>query len=273
MPKKKQPDALAGNKVLVENNLKRILKAEFKNGVCTLDTGSGEISYNNGKDGEDKSFSLPTFDLVGMPVSLHCSDEKTIVVFSYSIVVANRGLDGLEKSQHAEIFGDDSFDFRTFFTPLNSENKPYAENISSVVSNKTLFVLAKDSSAGTYDIIVIDLQEREDRIFEIGKSFSGTVMKFYKDILFVAGNAQKGKPYLVVARMSSDGLEGEVFTAKTDMEGEVSFKENGNDLILNIGKRKTKIEVKNLQKEMDDKKTTCFSTPEKDSFDCITIQE
>lgn len=264
-PKKIHWDKVKENKGLVEYNYKSILTAKTKKGICTFDADSGEVKY--GKDA-DNSLFIPTFDIVGVPVSLHCSDKKTIVVTAYNIIVANKGMNGSENSEYADSLGEDALDITVFFTRPDSE-KLYPENITSVVSDNILFVLVKNPDK-TYDMRVVDLLELEDRTFELGTFSDGAVMKKYNDMLFIAGEAKKGEAHLIVARMGDNGLEGKVFTAKKDMEGEILFEEQENGLILHIGKRKTKIEFSQLEKEIKNEKTACFEN--ENNFDCITIK-
>ncbi len=239
------------------------LESKFKNGICSYDIFSGKLTYGS-DNGFDISFEIDKTDLISQPFALHCSDDRTILATKRNILIINMGAEG-SSSSVADEFGEDSIHTRNVMA-FEGE-----VNVASAVLDNRLFFLSKNIETGEHNLYVMGLDDDEVRSFNAGKTFEkGALMHVHKDIVFIAGEAKKGQPFLVAIRLEED-LFGEVIDARRNLDGPVSFEEKEGLLVLKVGKFETEITVNDSSTDVTDKKTACFGQSE--ILKCVTVKQ
>ncbi len=239
----------------VQNNGRK-LTSRFSNGTCKVDAEIGEVTYKF-DNGNEFSFHVLPLNFVGNVISLHCFDEKTITVTSKTVVVTNKGHSGGAKSEYSDVYGDDAID-TDVLVPASG-----VENIASLCSGDYLFVLMKNHEKNTTEMMVVDTKNQYYDAFEIGNGNSNMKVFSYNEIIFVAREAKKGEQHIVFMKME-DTLMGSDFTAPKDVQGEISFEEKQDHLLVKIGDYEAKITIEKSAKKDD----SCF-----DGLGCVAIKE
>ncbi len=222
------------------------LYGEWKKGACSADQDTGKIHYS-----DSNSFEIGAHNFKDA-FALHCSEEKTVLVKEKSVMLINEGAVP-KTSSFAESFGemygadeDSVVDYRKI------ENNADQLNLASTMLGDNVFVLGKNTKTGNFFLDKLNIKDGETDSYELGKLFEGNVdMIAYKGMVFMAGEARKGKNYLLAFK-PDEKLEIFPFEAKSEMKGSVEiWIEHSSDssgvkqgpLVLEIGKNKMRIDV------------------------------
>ncbi|NYZ76747.1 hypothetical protein H0O02_00335 [Candidatus Micrarchaeota archaeon] len=273
----KKQDIMVESDVVGKN--KNVLASKFKDGTCIADAGNAKIEYKF-NDGKKFSFDLSPLHFSGAMQLLICGDKRTVMVTSAKVAVIHRGAYGEEQNAvFADLKKELTVAFEGEYITFGSEvtsisNSEDEINIASVNSEKQLFVLTKNLTTGLVSMSIVDLETGELSPFDLKKAFdNGAVLAMHGEIVLIAGEAKKGEPYLIAAKLG-EIFAGKTFYAEEDMPGKVSFEEQGDSVLLTIGGSKTEIKFSESETEIDNEKTGCLK-PDEDSetYDCITVEK
>jgi hypothetical protein len=227
-----------------------LLYDEWKKGSCSADPETGIISYA-GKNGSN-SLELSEHHFKNA-IAIHCFDEKTVLVKEDEIIIVNEGAKA-KKSPYAEKFKEEYNAVEdTVVDYENIKNSQDEVNLASAAMGSDVFVLGKNTETGDFFIDKTDIRNAETDTYELGKLFKGNVdMIAYKGIVFMAGEADKGKNYLFAFR-PGEKLKIFPFSSKENLKGSVelwiehsiadSSEVKEGSLILDIGKKQFRIDV------------------------------
>lgn len=257
-PKKHNPLV---EKIVVNQSGK--LNSEFRGGVCNYDVYSRKVTYL-GNDGYKSSFEVDDPDMVGEPFALHCSESKTVLITRRNALMVHKGSSDHNTSPFSDDFGSDSLHTSRVDAPAGELF------MASAVLDDNVYVLSRNFETGVYSVHVIDFSGGDIRTFGIGNACfeNGVVMKEYKGVVFIAGEAEKGKPGIVAMRKENQ-MFGAIIDAKRDLEGPVSFEENEGILVLKIGNYETEIHVSDSKEDLTGNKTACLG--ESKFLKCFTL--
>lgn len=239
------------------------LNSKFRGGLCSYDVYSRKITYL-GNDGYKSSFEVDDPDMVGEPFSLHCSESKTVLVTRRNVLMVHKGGSNYNTSPFSDKFGSGSLHTSRVDAPAGELF------MASAVLDDNVYLLSRNFEAGVNSVHVINFSSGEIKTFGIGNTYfeNGAVMKEYKGVVFIAGEAKKGKPGIVAMRKESQ-MFGAIIDAKRDLEGQVSFEENQGILVLKIGNYETEIHVSDSKEDLTGNKTACFG--ESKLLKCFTL--
>ncbi len=239
------------------------LYGEWKKGSCTADPETGTVSYSGNEDAVSFEISKHHFKNA---IAIHCSEDKTVLVKEDKVMVINKGANP-KKSPFAESFKDEYGAVEDNVVDYDSvENKPAYVNITSTVLDGKVFVLGKqlDENNKTTGFFInkINIEDSKVQTYELGKLFNGNAgIIAYKGIIFIAGEAEKGKDY-VFAFKPGENLMIFPFKTKKELKGSVelwieysmadSDLPEEKNLVLEIGKKKFSISITESEKKLKD---------------------
>jgi len=227
---------------------------EWKKGSCTANPETGVVSYPGNDDAV--SFEIAKHHFKNA-IAIHCSEEKTVLVREDKVLLINKGANP-KQSQFAKSFKEEYGAAEESVVDYTSlENGPNDANIASTTLEGRLFVLGKkldeNNKTTGFFINMINIENSEVQTYELGKLFKGNAdIVAYKGIIFIAGEAEKGKDYLFAFK-PGENLMIFPFDTKKELKGSVElwieysmansdFPEEEN-LVLEIGKQQIKISV------------------------------
>ncbi len=240
-----QKNSFARPRTPLLDKASKVLFGEWKNRTCSADSETGKIYYPS------NSFEMSVHHFKDA-FAIECSEEKTAIVKGKEVILINEGAVP-KASPYAKLFSDVyGADENTVIDYKVIKNKPDEVNLASTILCDDIFVLGKNTKTGGFFLDKINLKYENPDTYELGKMFDGNVdLIAYKGLVFMGGEAQKGKNFLFVFK-PDEKLKIFPFAAKSKMKGSVKFwieyitSSEGvkpSSLMLEIGKNKIRIDV------------------------------